>query len=223
MADKKEKDGAGKPGRSMREKSTVDYYKLKTKAVDDLVNADVSNSPKVSREEIARISGRSAKRFALPDWFKICVVKFWFAAAVCFFFVWGLGGYVRQLLDLLFVIGLALGLVTDLLVNNVIRFMEQTKGEYNGWMLFAKKSYLSFLLNVLYGFVIIFFTYTLYNAVNLAAMQLSGNRDTLFLTVEPIVFGLFCLGIDLMFLGMKKLFLRVLEDAKKSAQGRPAR
>ena len=28
------------------------YYRLNTKAVDDLVNADVSNSPEVSREEL---------------------------------------------------------------------------------------------------------------------------------------------------------------------------
>ena len=29
-----------------------DYYDLKTKAVDDLVNADESNSPEVSEEEL---------------------------------------------------------------------------------------------------------------------------------------------------------------------------
>ena len=208
--------------RSMREKSTVDYYKLKTKAVDDLINADESNSPKVSREEIAKYSGRSAKRFAIPGWLKICFVKFWFSAAVCFFFVWGLGGYVNSLMDQLFVVGMALGLVTDLLVNNVIRFMAVTKEANDVWMLFAKKSYLSFLLNVLYGFVMIFFVYTIYNAVNLAAMRVTGNEDSLFLSVEPICFGLFCLGIDLMFLGMKKTFRRILEDAKKAAGGRPA-
>jgi hypothetical protein len=204
------------------EKSAIDYYKLKTKAVDDLVNANASNSPKVSREEIAKYSGRSAKRFAIPKPLKICFIKFWFSAAICFFFVWGLGGYVSSLLDQLFVVGIALGLSTDLLVNNVLRFMEVTKGENDAWMLFHKKNYVSFLLNVFYGFVIIFFVYTIYNAVNLAAMQVTGNEDTLFLSVEPIMFGLFCLAVDLMFLGMKRMFQKILEDAKKAAGGRAA-
>ena len=197
------------------EKSTINYYKLKTKAVDDLVNADISNSPKVSKEEIAKYSGRSAKGIRIPKWLKICFIKFWFAAAVCFFFIWGLGGYVKNLLDQLFVVGIAL--VTDILVNNILRFMEATDGENNAWMLFAKKNYLSFLMNVLYGFVLIFLIYTAYNAINLAAMRLTGKEDALFLSVEPILFGLFYMLIDLMFLGMKKTFHSILEDAKKAA------
>ena len=200
-----------------KSKSTADYYKLKKKAVEDLVSADVSNSPKVSKEEIAKYSGRPVKRFAIPEWVKILLVKFWFYAAVCFFFVWGLGGYIGSLLDQLFVIGIAIGLVTDLLVNHSLRFMAVTEGSNDKWMLFPKKSYASFLFNILYGFVITFFVYTLYNMVNYACMQLTGNKDTLFLTVEPIIFGLFCLGVDMMFLGMKKLFLRILDDAKKTA------
>ena len=216
MSSDKRDNAAGDGSVKGQGKSAADYYKLKRKAVEDLVSADVTNSPKVSAEEIAKYSGRSAKKFQIPAWLKILFVKFWFHAAVCFFFVWGLGGYLGSLLDQLFVIGIAIGLVTDLLINNVLRFMAVTEGANDGWMLFPKKKYLSFLLNVLYGFVIMFFVYTLYNAVNLAAMAITGKQDVLFLTVEPIVFGLFCLGIDLMFLGMKKLFFRILEDAKQT-------
>jgi len=216
MSSDKQESTAIRGQQSGQGKSAADYYKLKRKAVEDLVSADVTNSPKVSAEEIAKYSGRSAKKFQIPEWLKILFIKFWFYAAVCFFFVWGLGGYLGSLLDQLFVIGIAIGLVTDLLVNNVIRFMAVTEKANDGWMLFPKKKYLSFLLNVLYGFVITFFVYTLYNAVNLAAMAITGNKDSLFLTVEPIVFGLFCLGIDFMFLGMKKLFFRILEDAKQT-------
>ena len=81
MAKNNKKDDQ-QPQKSMREKSTLDYYKLDVKAVDDLVNADVSNSPKVSKEEIAKYSGRSAKRFRIPSWLKICFIKFWFSAAI---------------------------------------------------------------------------------------------------------------------------------------------
>ncbi|MCR4597661.1 MAG: hypothetical protein K5678_01355 [Acetatifactor sp.] len=198
--------------------SNSDYYKLKTKAVDDLVNANESNSPKVSPEEIAKYSGRKRSRIAVKTWLKVCLIKFWFSAAICFFFVWGLGGYLQSLLDMLFVVGIALGLVTDILVNNAIRFLTATDKEAKKWMVFSKKSYVSFLCNVVYGFVQIFLIYTLYNMVNVIAMQITGNQDQVFLSVEPIVFGLFALGIDLMFLGMKKLFGRILEDAKAAAR-----
>ena len=201
-----------------RDKSAADYYKLKTKSIDDLVNADVSNSPKVSPEEIARYSGRSKTKWKIPGWGKAIFIKFWFYAAICFFFIWGLGGYLSSLLDQLFVIGVAIGLITDILTNNALRFVETTEGENDRWMLFPKKSYSSFVLNVIYGFVITFFVYTLYNMVNLAAMRLTGNGDRLFLTVEPILFGIFCVLVDLMFIGMKHTFLRIIEDAKKASK-----
>lgn len=216
MASDRKKATSGKQGQEERDKSAADYYKLKTKSIDDLVNADVSNSPKVSPEEIARYSGRSKAKWKIPGWGKAIFIKFWFYAAICFFFIWGLGGYLSNLLDQLFVIGVAIGLITDILTNNALRFVETTEGENNRWMLFPKKSYLSFLLNIIYGFVITFFVYTLYNMVNLAAMRLTGNEDRLFLTVEPIVFGIFCVLVDLMFIGMKHLLFRIIEDAKKS-------
>lgn len=215
MASGKKKTTGDEQQQEKKDKSAADYYKLKTKAVDDLVNADVSNSPKVSPEEIARYSGRSKVKGKIPDWVKALFVKFWFYAAICFFFIWGLGGYLANLLDQLFVIGVAIGLITDLLVNNALRFIEATEGENDRWMLFPKKSYASFVLNLIYGFVITFFVYTLYNMVNLAWMRLTGNTDSLFLTVEPILFGVFCMLVDLMFIGMKRLLFRIIEDAKK--------
>ena len=204
----------------VRDKSASDYYKLNRKAVDDLVNADVSNSPKVSAEEIARISGRSKNKLKIPMWLKVVFVKFWFAAATCFFFIWGLGGYVSNLIDQLFVIGVATGLVTDLLTNNMIRYIEVTDGENDRWMLFPQKKYAGFVCNVVYGFVVTFCVYTLYNMVNLAAMRVTGNTETLFLGVEPIMYGIFSMGADMMFVGMKQFFLRIVEDARKDNRQR---
>ena len=212
MADRKDEARAQDEKRDPSE-----YYLLKKKAVEDLVSADESNSPKVSREEIAKYTRKPFGISLVPGWGKVLFVKFWFQAAVCFFFVWGLGGYIGSLLDQLFVIGLAMGLVTDLLVNNALRFMAVQAGDNDRWMLFPKKGYMSFLLNILYGFVMIFFVYTIYNMVNLAWMYLSGEQNTLLLSVEPILFGLFGMGVDMMFVSMKNIFLRILADAKHSA------
>ena len=118
-----------------------DYYNLKTKAVDDLVNADVSNSPKVSEEELRKY--RSGPKIRLSDWMKAVLLKWWFAGAVCFFFLWGLGTVVPNRENQLIIVGLALGTVTDLFTNNIFRFYAKTPGENDRWMMFPKNSYRS--------------------------------------------------------------------------------
>ena len=74
---KRKKNGPEKPE---IEKQT-DYYKLKTKAVDDLVNADESNSPEVSEEELRAY--RSGPRLKIADWVKLLFIKAWFASSSC--------------------------------------------------------------------------------------------------------------------------------------------
>ena len=70
-------------------RTTADYYKLNVKAVEDLVGANAENSPKVSEAELRKY--RSGPKIKLADWVKAVLIKFWFAGAVCFFFLWGLG------------------------------------------------------------------------------------------------------------------------------------
>ena len=62
------------------DRSAAEYYRLNTRAVDDLVTADVSNSPKVSRKELDKY--RSGPKIHLSDWVKVILVKWWFAGAV---------------------------------------------------------------------------------------------------------------------------------------------
>lgn len=193
------------------QKSAAEYYKLNTKAVDDLVTATKENSPIVPKEELRKYK---ANKKSIPNWLKVVFIKFWFSGAVCFFFLWGLGYYIHDQLDLLFVNGIALGVVTDLLTNNVLRFIEETPGANSPWMMFPKKRFISFFLNILYAFVILFCEFLLYNEINLAIVTATGATDTVPLGVEPILFGIFYLVIDLIFLGVKRVFVRIVEDAK---------
>lgn len=193
-----------------------DYYKLNTKAVDDLVSANAENSPEVPMEELQKY--RSKSGLHLPGWLKAVLLKAWFAGATCFFIFWGLGLYLTNLGDMLLVFGLALGLVTDLLVNNILRFAAATPGENDGWMMFPKKGMGSFFLNILYGFFLLFCVYTLYQLINSALVSLTGRSDTVPLGVEPILFGLFYTGFDLVFIGLKHLAGRILSDAKLAAK-----
>lgn len=189
-----------------------DYYKLKTQAVDDLVNADESNSPVVSREELLRY--RSGPKLQVADWVKLLFIKAWFAGAVCFFFLWGLGGYLADQLDLLFVTGFALGTVTDLLTNPMLRFFERTPGDHSRWMMFPKKGFVTLPLNIVYGYIILALVIAVYTAINAAAAHLTGDPERIVLGVEPILFGVFCLGADLLLIRVKHLLVRAKKPAK---------
>lgn len=191
-------------------------YDLKSDAVEKLVNADSQQTPTYSKEELNKY--RSKKGFHIPDPLKVILIKAWFAGAVCFFFFWGLGTYISSMLDMLFILGVAMGIVTDLLTNNAIRFFEKTPGENNKWLMFPKKGTVSFFLNLVYAFVIVLCVYMLYNLINLALVSLTGSADTVPLGVEPVLFGLFCMGVDMLFVGMKQMFKRIIEDAKESAR-----
>ena len=198
------------------EKDLSRYYRLNTKAVDDLVNADVSNSPKVSRAELDRY--RSGPKIHLRDGLKALLVKWWFNGAVCFFFYWGLGNVVANRENLLLILGLAIGFVTDLLVNNIFRYYEKTPGGNGRWMMFGRKGFASLPLNVLYGFVLLLCVVMTYNTVNGLIVSATGNRESVPLGVEPILFGLITTGWDFLFLGIRQLGKRIVADAKQGKQ-----
>lgn len=192
----------------------ADYYKLKTQAVEDLVTADESNSPEVSPEELRRY--QSGPKLKVADWAKMLFIKAWFPGCVCFFFIWGLGGMLADQLDLLFITGIALGVVTEMLTNNVLRFLEKKPGGNDRYMMFPQKGYITFPLNILYAFVVLFLVYTLYNAINLAIVQLTGVADKVPLGVEPVLFGVFYMGFDMILIQGKHLILDIVKASRKT-------
>lgn len=183
------------------EKQT-DYYRLKTEAVNDLVTADESNSPPVTEAELRAY--RSGPKMKIADWVKMLFIKGWFAGAVCFFFIWGLGGILGNELDILFVTGMALGVVTDLMTNPVLRFFEKTPGENARWMMVTGKGTICLFLNIIYGYLVLILVYLLYNAINIVAGKIMGTTGAVVLGVEPILFGVFCLGADLLLIQIKR-------------------
>ncbi|MCD8069447.1 MAG: hypothetical protein LUE87_11330 [Lachnospiraceae bacterium] len=204
---KQQKSGGTTP------KSAAEYYKLNTKAVDDLVDADESNSPEVSEEELSKY--RSVSKFKPKEWMKALFIKFWFPAAVCYCFFWGLGTYVSDMLDMLFITAIALGIITDLLTNNMLRFIAKSDGANDRWMMFPKKGYYSFPANILYGAVVLAMVVTIYNMINMAFVLVTGITDTTFLGVEPILFGVFYVLCDSLLVEFKHLCVRIVKDAMR--------
>jgi len=190
----------------------AEYYKLKLQAVDDLVNATPENSPEVSREELRKYHAQPKLRLA--DWLKAILIKFWLAGVICYFFIWGLSTFALNQLDHLLVLSLSLGAITHLITNNILRFIAPAKGRYDRWMMFPRQSLWYLPLDVLYAAILIFLTVMTYNGINLL---FRGAEGTAALGVEPLGFGLIVTAWDLLFLGARQLFRRILQDAKRQA------
>ena len=199
------------------EKSVAEYYRLKTKAVDDLVNATEENSPPVSKQELRKYRSAVAG-VKMAGWVKAVLIKTWMAGIVCYFFIWGIGMYVQDQLDLLMVTAAALGFVTDIITNNIFRFIAKPENANDRWMMIPPKKFVSLPLNVLYAFAVMFCVAQTYNLVNTVIAAVNHTEGAAALGVEPILFGLFAMGWDMLFIGAKRLFRRILADAKSGAR-----
>ena len=197
-------------------RTTAEYYKLHTAAVRDLVDADESNSPEVSEEELLKY--RSGPKLRLSDWGKAILIKMWFAGSVCFFIFWGLSSYIGARLDLLFVFALALGVVTDILTNNILRYYAKTSGGNDRWMMFPQKGYITFPLNILYAMILLFCVDMFYTLLNLSLSAIGDGGVTI--GVGPILFGVVYTAFDLLFITIKRTLRQIVEDAMRNAKGR---
>lgn len=176
-----------------------DYYKLNTKAVDRLVNANKISTSQSRRMKDPAKQYRSGFLDRIPAPVKALFIKFWFNGAVCYFIFWGLGSIVTNYLDMIFVLAIVLGMVTDIFVNNALRFVETLPGENNKWMMFPQKKYWTFIANIFYAFLVLICVIWMYEGLRIG--------------VEPILFGIFYMLIDLWFVGMKNLTKLIIKDA----------
>ena len=188
-------------------------YELKSDAVEKLLKAEQGDVPEFSEEELHKY--RSKSKLKLSETVKVVLLKAWFAGAVCYFILWGLGTYIYSLIDMLFILGVVLGMVTDLLTNNVIRFIEKTPGANDKWLMFPKKGMVSFFLNMVYAMVLIAAVYMLYSLINGTAAVFTGDMENMLLGVEPVLFGTFCMGFDMLFIGCKNLMKTIIADARR--------
>ena len=195
-------------------KSSADYYKLKTDAVDRLVNADKKTYDKTKGDPGREYRSRGFLD-KIPSWIKALFIKFWFNGAVCFFIFWGLGLYVTDMLDMIFVPAVVMGMVTDILVNNSFRFLATYEGQNDKWMMFPKKKYWTFFANIIYAFPILVGVIWFYNILNVVLNKFKGTEGELFVGVEPILFGIAYMAIDMLFVTMKQTMIKIISDAKQ--------
>ena len=164
-----------------------------------------------SKQNGAATGTAPKQRKHLPHWLKACFIKFWFAGAVYFFIGWGLFLSSADQLDLTLALGAVLGLLTDLIVNKVLFLMEKGGREYHPYVLcWSERWYVSLPVNLVYCVVLSFLVAYTYHFINLFAARAQGlGAGTIVLGAEPILFGLFILLYDLIFLGIKAGIRRI--------------
>ena len=201
------------------EKSVASYYQLKTDAVDRLVNSE--NAPAVPDEEIKQYTSKAKKKFYIPTWLKIVLVKFWFSGAICYFFLWGLGLYIQGL-DLMFALMVGLGVANDLMVNKLLRTFESTEGENDKWMMVTVRKFWSIFINVLYSGVVLYCVFQTYYVINVMLgvdPNVGSSEAESMLGVEPILFGLLYMGFDILLIKIKNTFIKIFRDAGANIPG----
>ncbi|MDE6731820.1 MAG: hypothetical protein K2J77_02955 [Oscillospiraceae bacterium] len=191
------------------------YYGLKTDAVDRLINA--KNAPPVSDKELEKYTHK--RKLRIPQWLKVVLIKLWFAGAVCYFVMWGLGLMISGL-DLIAVLAVALGIVTDLMTNNAVRHFAPSEDAGAKWLMFPKKKFWTFFANIGYAIVLLFFVIQSYTIINTILTGTAPDKaTTIAVGVEPILFGLLIMGFDVLFVTIKNNVVKAFKNAMDKANG----
>lgn len=221
---------AKKKKKQEKETTIENYYDLRTDAVDDLVEAlrtgegrdDVStNIEEITGEKIDAKPGSKNAEFdpykrdklaGLPTWLKAIFIKWWFAGCVCYFIIMGLGEYLVGW-DLPIVVALVYGVVIDVFVNPVFRFMESDRKEYNNYMMFPFpfKAFWTFFANIAFSLGVISIVFLLYSLINNALDSLGAYGFWL----EPLTFGTITVAIEMALIGIKDGIVYGVKKAKR--------
>ncbi|MDE7083375.1 MAG: hypothetical protein K2O89_06720 [Clostridia bacterium] len=226
----------------IKETTIENYYDLKVDKVDELVAALKDETPATAANDLTMFISdctgvddpnnytRSGKKKEfdpyktdflgkIPVWIKALFIKWWFAGLVCYFVMFGIQQFMNgDPLDAIVLTGFVLGLVVELFVNPIFRYMEHDDGEYNSYIMFPFpfKAYWTFFTNILYYIVVALVMYFgFYLGLNELINCIKGTENVIALGVEPLLFGTFCVVADMIFIGIKDLIVYLVKKSKK--------
>ncbi|MDE7181442.1 MAG: hypothetical protein K2O41_00230 [Clostridia bacterium] len=225
-----------KKKKKFKETTIEDFYDLRLDKVDELVAALKGDEDENAQEisfNVSDCTGESAdenrtrlgrqKQFdpykvdkfsRIPTWIKALFVKFWFAGAVCYFIMFGLR--ISDRLDQLVLTGAVLGLIVDVLVNPLFRYMESDRKEYNAYMMFPFpfKAFWTFFTNLIYYVLVLVCVNYCYLGLNELINCIKHTSDTIHVGVEPLLFGVFTVACDMLFIGIKDGVVALIKKLK---------
>lgn len=229
-----------KKKKCIQESTIENYYDLKVDKIDELVAALKDENTQFDNEvsmDIADCTGAETpdtvtrrgkkKKFdpyktdflgKIPVWLKAIFVKFWFAGVVCYFIIWGLR--IKDSLDLIVLTGAVTGLIVDILVNPLMRYMETDRHEYNAYMMFPFpfKAFWTFFTNIIYYILIVFGVSAIYSFINAVCNLAYGTETIPYLSVEPLLFGAFTVVVDMVFIGIKDGIVHLVKKSRKKEE-----
>lgn len=228
-----------KKNKKIRETTIENFYDLRLDKIDELVAAlkDEDNGGENISMNIADCTGESKEgmserarnrefdpykvdRFSrIPAWIKAIFIKFWFAGMVCYFVMMGLK--IGNDLDRLVLVGAVLGVVVDVLVNPLFRYMESDRREYNAYMMFPFpfRAFWTFFTNLIYYIFVLVCVNFCYLGLNELLNLIKGTTEVIHLGVEPLLFGVITVACDMLFIGIKNGVVMLVKKYKKSDKG----
>ncbi len=228
-----------KKNKKIRETTIENFYDLRLDKIDELVAAlkDEDNVGENISMNIADCTGESKEgmserarnrefdpykvdRFSrIPAWIKAIFIKFWFAGMVCYFVMMGLK--IGNDLDRLVLVGAVLGVVVDVLVNPLFRYMESDRREYNAYMMFPFpfRAFWTFFTNLIYYIFVLVCVNFCYLGLNELLNLIKGTTEVIHLGVEPLLFGVITVACDMLFIGIKNGVVMLVKKYKKSDKG----
>lgn len=215
---------AKKNKQKFKESTIENYYDLKVDRVDELVAAlkgddvfegevNYEMNANMGVDDPINYTRRGKQRefdpykidklSRVPTWLKAVFIKWWFAGVVSYFILWGLS--ISDGLDRIVLCGAVMGVVVDLLVNPIFRYMESDRKEYNTYMMFPFpfKAFWTFFANLIYYVFIMFFVNLAYTGFNELLNLIMGTEGLIHVGIEPLLFGVFCVMADMVFIGIK--------------------
>lgn len=228
---------AKKDKKKFQETTIVNYYDLKVDKVDELVAAlkdenatfedevdySINANTGVYDPKNVKSNGKEKKfdpykidRFSrVPTWLKAFFIKWWFAGVVCYFIMWGLS--ISNGLDRVVLCGASLGLVVDILVNPLFKYMESDRREYDDYMMFPFpfRAFWTFFTNLIYYAIVMYFVNLAYGGINELINFMSNTKNYVYVGVEPLLFGTICVLVDMVFIGIKDGIVHLVRRLKK--------
>lgn len=215
-----------KKKKRQQETTIEDFYDLKVDKVDELVAAlkddlyefdnevsmNINDCTGIDDPKNVKRSGKQ-KQFdpykndflsRIPTWLKALFIKFWFAGLACYFIMFGLD--ISDSLDNMILLGAVMGLIVDVLVNPIFRFLESDRREYNAYMMFPFpfKAFWTFFTNIIYYVIIVICVNYCYYGLDMLINYIAGRTDFyIAVGVEPLLFGVICVMVDMVFIGIK--------------------
>jgi len=208
--------------RGKESEKAKEYYELKTEAVEELVSA-LKEEPGEAEipKKPAQDPYKGDRLARIPTWIKALFAKYWVAGAICYFGLWGAGLSMSDVLDNLVFVGVLTGAVTDLLVNSAFLYFETEKKEFHRYMMLpvSSKRIWTLPVNIIYALVVTFGVFYIYVFINQTLVRLKGLPEgTISLGVEPLLYGLFFLAVDMSFIAIKNLIVSLVRRAKSKAE-----